>query len=39
MERYRRRAMVMDHPFFYAIQDGETGELLFLGVMLNPAQS
>jgi serine protease inhibitor len=29
--------MVMDHPFFYAIQDDGTGELLFVGVMLNPA--
>jgi serine protease inhibitor len=31
--------MVMDHPFFYAIQDDGTGELLFVGVMLNPAQT
>jgi serine protease inhibitor len=24
--------MVVDHPFFYAIQDGKTGDLLFIGV-------
>jgi serine protease inhibitor len=29
-------AMTMDHPFFYAIQDDETGELLFIGVLMNP---
>lgn len=29
--------MVMDHPFFYAIQDGLTGELLFVGVLMNPS--
>jgi|HubBroStandDraft_1064217.scaffolds.fasta_scaffold00034_4 serine protease inhibitor len=29
-------AMTMDHPFFYAIQDDETGELLFIGVLTNP---
>jgi serpin B len=28
--------MVMDHPFLYAIQDDKTGELLFVGVMMNP---
>jgi serpin B len=28
--------MVMDHPFFYAIQDEKTGELLFIGVLMNP---
>jgi serine protease inhibitor len=31
--------MVMDHPFFYAIQDDATGALLFVGVMMNPAQT
>jgi serpin B len=31
--------MVMDHPFFYAIQDDKTGELLFAGVMMNPDQT
>jgi len=31
--------MIMDHPFFYAIQDNETEELLFAGVMMNPDQS
>ena len=30
-------AMTMDHPFFYAIQDEETGELLFIGVLMNPS--
>jgi serpin B len=28
--------MTMDHPFFYAIRDDNTGELLFVGVMANP---
>jgi serine protease inhibitor len=28
--------MTMDHPFFYAIQDGQTGELLFVGILMNP---
>jgi len=28
--------MTMDHPFFYAIEDDKTGELLFVGVMMNP---
>jgi serine protease inhibitor len=28
--------MTMDHPFFYAIQDGKTGELLFVGALMNP---
>ncbi len=28
--------VVMDHPFFYAIQDDKTGELLFIGVLMNP---
>jgi serine protease inhibitor len=29
--------MTMNHPFFYAIQDGKTGELLFIGVLMNPS--
>jgi serine protease inhibitor len=29
--------MTMDHPFFYAIEDGKTGELLFIGVLMNPS--
>jgi serpin B len=29
----------MDHPFFYAIQDDATGELLFIGILMNPASS
>ena len=28
--------MTMDHPFFYAIRDDKTGELLFAGVLANP---
>ncbi len=28
--------MVMNHPFFYAIEDGRTGALLFAGVLMNP---
>ncbi|HEV2703231.1 MAG TPA: serpin family protein [Steroidobacteraceae bacterium] len=28
--------MTMDHPFFYAIEDGKTGALLFIGVLMNP---
>ena len=31
-------AMTMDHPFFYAIQDDETGGLLFIGVLMNPSR-
>ena len=26
----------LDHPFFYAIRDNQTGELLFVGVLMNP---
>jgi serine protease inhibitor len=29
--------MTMNHPFFYAIQDDKTGELLFVGVLMNPS--
>jgi len=29
--------MTMDHPFLYAIQDGKTGSLLFVGLLLNPS--
>jgi len=29
--------MVMNHPFFYAIEDDTTGELLFMGVLMNPS--
>jgi serpin B len=28
--------IAMDHPFFYAIRDDKTGDLLFVGVMANP---
>ena len=26
----------VDHPFFYAIRDNTTGDLLFVGVLKNP---
>jgi serine protease inhibitor len=26
----------LDHPFFYAIRDNQTGELPFVGVLMNP---
>jgi len=29
--------MTMDHPFLYAIEDAKTGELLFIGVLMNPS--
>jgi serine protease inhibitor len=29
--------ITMDHPFFYAIQDDKTGDLLFIGVLMNPS--
>jgi serine protease inhibitor len=29
--------MTMDHPFFYAIEDSKTGELLFIGLLMNPS--
>ncbi len=32
----RTYPMVMNHPFFYAIEDGKSGELLFVGVLMNP---
>lgn len=28
--------MTMDHPFFYAIRDDLSGELLFVGILVNP---
>jgi serine protease inhibitor len=31
--------MTMNRPFFYAIRDGETGVLLFAGVLLDPTSS
>jgi serine protease inhibitor len=27
----------VNHPFFYAIRDNQTGELLFVGVLMNPS--
>jgi serpin B len=29
-------SMTLDHPFFYAIRDDRTGELLFIGTLQNP---
>jgi serine protease inhibitor len=29
--------MSVDHPFFYVIRDDQTGELLFVGTLLNPS--
>jgi serpin B len=29
--------VTLDHPFLYAIRDDQTGELLFIGSMLNPS--
>jgi serpin B len=28
--------LTLDHPFLYAIRDDKTGELLFIGTMMNP---
>lgn len=27
----------VNHPFFYAIRDNQTAELLFVGVLMNPS--
>jgi serine protease inhibitor len=29
--------MIVDHPFLYAIQDDKTGDLLFIGLLMNPS--
>jgi serine protease inhibitor len=29
--------LTLDHPYLYAIRDDQTGELLFIGTMMNPA--
>ena len=31
--------MTMNRPFFYAIVDGKTGALLFIGTLIDPIQS
>jgi serine protease inhibitor len=31
-------SMTMNRPFFYAIEDDETGELLFVGLLMNPVE-
>jgi serine protease inhibitor len=28
--------LTVNHPFFYAIRDNTTGDLLFVGVLMNP---
>jgi serpin B len=28
--------MTVDHPFFFAIRDNLTGEMLFIGLVVNP---
>lgn len=28
--------IVLDHPFLYAIRDDDTGELLFIGTLMDP---
>jgi serpin B len=30
--------LTLDHPFLYAIRDDKTGELLFIGTMMNPTE-
>jgi serine protease inhibitor len=35
----RPTIMAMDHPFFYAIADGETGALLFIGTLAKPSNN
>lgn len=32
-------SMIMNRPFFYAIVDGKTGALLFIGTLLDPSRS
>jgi serpin B len=29
--------ITMSHPFFYIIQDDKTGDLLFIGLLMNPS--
>ena len=31
--------MIMNRPFFYAVMDGKTGALLFIGTLTDPSQS
>lgn len=33
----RQAVMTMNHPFIYAIRDDKTGELLFIGILMNPS--
>jgi serine protease inhibitor len=35
----RNASMTMSRPFFYAILDGKTGALLFIGTLIDPTQS
>jgi serine protease inhibitor len=34
----RQFAITMDHPFLYAIRDDDTGELLFIGTLMDPSK-
>jgi serpin B len=34
----RNASMTMSRPFFYAILDGKTGALLFIGTLIDPTQ-
>jgi serine protease inhibitor len=36
---YEKISMTMNRPFFYAIVDGKTGALLFIGTLMNPTQN
>jgi len=36
--RWEPFTMIVDHPFFCAIQDRETGEILFMGSVLEPGE-
>jgi serpin B len=36
--RDERFTLVADHPFFCAIRDNETGAILFMGTIADPAQ-
>lgn len=32
-------SVIMNRPFFYAIVDGKTGALIFIGTLIDPSQS
>jgi serine protease inhibitor len=31
--------MTMDHPFVYAVRNDDNGQLLFVGVLMDPTQT